>query len=176
MKINIIAAVAENNVIGKDNDLIWHLPADMRYFKEKTSGHCVITGRKNYESIPEKYRPLPNRTNIIITRQSNYEAPGALIVNSINDALKKAKELNNDEVYIIGGAEIYKQCIDLADSLFITEVHQSFKGDVSFPNINKGIWEKTKERHCTADEKNKYAYTFVEYKKSAIFDSSKQEN
>src|ERR1035437_7885391 len=107
--ISIIVAVAENNVIGKDNSLIWHLPADMKYFKEKTSGHCVITGRKNYESIPAKFRPLPNRTNIVITRQANFKALGATVVSSIEEAIEKAKQRGDTEIFIIGGAEIYKQ-------------------------------------------------------------------
>ena len=87
MLISIIVAVAQNQVIGKDNQLVWHLPDDMKYFIDKTKGHCIITGRKNYESIPEKFRPLPNRTNIVITRQKNYEAPGATVVGSVEEAL-----------------------------------------------------------------------------------------
>lgn len=169
MKISIIVAKAENDVIGKDNTLIWHLPADMKHFRSKTSGHCVITGRKNYESIPEKFRPLPNRTNIVITRQVDYSAPGAIVVDSIEKALKKAKELADSETFIIGGAEIYKQSMNLVDKLYITEIRHSFDGDVSFPSINSGVWKKTKEENFKKDDTNKYDYSFVEYEKSAIF-------
>ena len=119
MIISSIVAVSENNVIGKDNSLIWHLPADMKFFKEKTTGHCVITGRKNYESIPEKFRPLPNRINIVITRQKEYIAPGAIVVGSLEEAFEKASQTGNDEVFIIGGAEIYKQSMHLTDMLYV---------------------------------------------------------
>ena len=170
MKISIIVAKAKNDVIGKNNTLIWHLPADMKHFREKTTGHCVITGRKNYESIPEKFRPLPNRNNIVITRQENYDATGAIVVDSIEKALEKAKELNDNEAFIIGGAEIYKQSMDLVDKLYVTEINQSFDGDVSFPSINNDIWTKTKEENFKKDDTNKYDYSFVEYEKSAIFD------
>lgn len=169
MKLNIIVAIAENYIIGKDNTLIWHLPADMKYFKDKTNGHCVITGRKNYESIPEKYRPLPNRTNIVITRQKNYTAPGAIVVESLENAIKTAEKINNKEAFIIGGAEIYKQSIHLADKLFVTIIHQSFEGDVTFPPIDNTIWTKTNEIFHKSDEKNIYNYSFVEFEKNAIF-------
>lgn len=165
MSISIIVAVDNNNVIGKDNALIWHLPADMKFFKEKTTGHCIITGRKNYESIPLKFRPLPNRTNIIVTRQTDYDAPGALVVSSIENALDKAKELSNDEIFIIGGAEIFKQSMNLADKLYITHIHHSFEGDVYFPEINKNEWKETAKTQGTVDEKNKYAHDFVTYER-----------
>jgi dihydrofolate reductase len=165
-QISIIVAVAENYVIGKNNTLIWHLPADMKYFKEKTTGHCVITGRKNYESIPEKFRPLPNRTNIVITRQANYTASGAIIIGSIDDAITKAKSIGDSEIFIIGGAEIYKQCMLLADKLYITKIHHSFEGDAYFPQIDSTIWKQTHVQDFKADEKNKYDYSFLEYKKN----------
>ena len=138
MIVSIIVAVSENNVIGKDNSLIWHLPADMKFFKEKTTGHCIITGRKNYESIPEKFRPLPNRTNIVITRQKNYIAPGAIVVGSLEEAFEKNLQIgaDADEVFIIGGAEIFKQSMHLVDKLYITRIHHNFDGDVFFPDID----------------------------------------
>lgn len=170
MKISIIVAVSENNIIGKDNTLIWHLPADMKYFKEKTTGHCIITGRKNYESIPEKFRPLPNRTNFIVTRQKDYLASGAIICGSIEEAIKKASELGEIEVFIIGGAEIYKQCIHLTDKLYVTKIHHTFDGDVSFPQIDPNIWKKITNITFQADDKNKYAYTFFEYEKIVKFE------
>lgn len=139
--ISIIAAVAKNNVIGKDNKLPWNLPEDMKFFKDTTMGHCVITGRKNYESIPPKFRPLKDRTNIVITRQPGYEAEGAIVVSSIEKAIETAKNVNvarekaDDEIFIIGGAEIYKQCLEHADRLYITHVNQEFEGDTFFPEI-----------------------------------------
>lgn len=164
-KTSIIVAVAENNVIGKDNTLIWHLPADMKFFKEKTTGHCIITGRKNYESIPAKFRPLPNRTNIVITRQNDYDAPGAIVVSSLEDALQKAKETGDNEIFIIGGGEIFKQGLHLADTLYVTHIHHTFIGDVYFPEINKNEWKQVSSLQGAVDEKNTYAHTFVTYKK-----------
>jgi len=166
MKISLIAAVAKNNVIGKDNKLIWHLPADMKFFKEKTTGHCIITGRKNYESIPEKFRPLPNRTNIIITRQRDYPAPGTIVVESIEQALTTAKKQNETEAFIIGGGEIFKQTMDIADALYITHIDHSFEGDVFFPEIDPVKWKETGKVFFKADEKNKYDFTIVEYKRA----------
>jgi len=163
--ISSIVAVSQNNVIGKDNTLIWHLPADMNYFKNKTAGHCVITGRKNYESIPEKYRPLPNRTNIVITRQKNYDAPGAIVVESLEAALKKAVDTGDEEIFIIGGGEIFKQSMHLADKLYVTKIHHTFDGDTYFPEIDSKFWKETKRVDCLADEKNKYDYSFLEYQK-----------
>ncbi len=159
--ISIIVAVAENNVIGKDNTLIWHLPADMKYFKEKTSGHCIITGRKNYESIPEKFRPLPNRTNIVITRQKDYPAPGAIVVASIEDAILKAKETKDEEIFIIGGAEIYRQSIELADRIYLTQIHNKFDGDAFFPELDYSKWCETSKKEGVMDDKNKYPHTFL---------------
>src|ERR1035438_6764677 len=112
MIVSSIAAVAENHAIGKNNQLIWRLPSDMKYFREITEGHCIITGRKNYESIPEKFRPLQNRTNIVVTRQKNYLAPGAIVTHSIEEALDIARKIRETEVFIIGGAEIYAQTMD----------------------------------------------------------------
>ncbi len=165
--ISIIVAVAENNVIGKDNTLIWHLSADMKYFKEKTSRHCIITGRKNYESIPEKFRPLPNRTNIVISRQKDYNAPGAIVVSSIEDAITKAKETDDSEIFIIGGAEIYRQSIHLADKLYITQIHNKFDGDAFFPEIDASKWKKTSETKGIVDEKNTYKHDFLVFEKFA---------
>jgi len=165
--ISIIVAIAENNVIGKDNTLIWHLPADMKFFKEKTTGHCIITGRKNYESIPEKFRPLPNRTNIVVTRQTNYNAPGAIVVGSIEEALITSKQTGETEIFIIGGADIYKQCLNLADRVYLTQIHQLFEGDAFFPKLDSSKWKETKRTKGITDEKNKYDYDFVIFDKIA---------
>jgi len=167
MFISIIVAVAENNVIGKDNALIWHLPADMKFFKEKTTGHCVITGRKNYESIPEKFRPLPNRTNIIITRQKDYHAPGAIIVGSIEAAIDKAKQTGDDEIFIIGGAEIFKQTLHLTDNIYYTKIYHSFEGDTFFPDIDLNKWKEISKTEHYPDEKNKYRYSFIQFEKKS---------
>lgn len=160
--ISIIVAVAENNAIGKNNQLLWHLPADMKIFKEKTTGHCVITGRKNYESIPEKFRPLPNRTNIVITRQKEYSAPGALVVHSLQQAIEKAMTKGDNEIFIIGGGEIYAQSIPLADKIYLTKVHATFEADTFFPKLNMNEWQITSSKYFNADEKNKYSFTFFE--------------
>lgn len=163
--ISIIVAVAQNNVIGKDNDLIWHLPADMKFFKEKTNGHCIITGRKNYESIPEKFRPLPNRTNIVITRQANYQAPGAIVVDSIEKAIEEAKATNDPEIFIIGGAEIYKQCLRYANRIYLTQIHHSFEGDAFFPELNSNEWKETQRIKGPLDEKNIHPHDYIIFEK-----------
>ena len=160
MILSIIVAVAENNVIGKDNTLIWSLPADMKFFKEKTKGHVIITGRKNYESIPEKFRPLPERTNIVITRQADYKAPGAIVVASIDSAMHYVEQYHaNEEIFIIGGAEIYKQTITMCHKVYLTRIHHSFEGDAFFPTLNSD-WKLTHQENVSVDEKNKYPFTF----------------
>lgn len=167
MIVSIIVAVAENNVIGKDNDLIWHLPMDMKYFKEKTIGHHIITGRKNYVSIPEKFRPLNQRTNIVLTRQSQFNEDGVILANSLEEAIAIANKNGENEVFVIGGGQIYKECMekDLADKLYITKVHHSFDGDTWFPEVDYSKWTLISEDTHQADEKNKYAFTFTIYQK-----------
>lgn len=165
MKIALIVAVSENNVIGKDNRLIWHLPSDMMYFKEKTKGHCVITGRKNYESIPEKFRPLPGRINIVITANTGYDAPGAIIVHSLEEALAIARRNNETEAFIIGGGQIYSQALPLCDTIYLTRVHNTFEGDTFFPEINSSEWKMTCSDKRKKDEKNPFDYTFYTYER-----------
>lgn len=166
MKVSIIAAVAENRAIGKNNDLIWHLPDDLRFFKKTTTGSPIIMGRKNYESIPEKYRPLPNRKNIVVTRQKDYQAPGCEVVQNIEEALKN--EQNQDEVFIIGGGQIYQLSLDhdLVDQMYITEVHHSFDADAFFPKFDKSRWSKEIIGKHSIDEKHTYAFTFCLYTKN----------
>ncbi|PCI10639.1 MAG: diacylglycerol kinase [Flavobacteriaceae bacterium] len=159
--ITIIAAIAENNALGKNNDLIWHLPADLKRFKKTTTGHHIIMGRNTFESIG---KPLPNRTTVIITRNPDYKVEGCIVVNSLEKALEIAK--NDETPFIIGGAQIYKQAISIADKLDITEVHHSFDADVFFPEIDTNIWEETSRELFKADEKNKFEYSFVSYNKS----------
>lgn len=165
MIISIIAAVSENNVIGKDNDLVWRLPNDMQYFMETTKGHHVIMGRKNYQSIPHKFRPLPDRTNIIITRQTDFEAKDCFVVNSIKDALDIARRNGEEEAFIIGGGEIYEQSIDQADRLYITEVKGTFDGDTFFPEFDRDQWKEVSRIQNKPDDQHNYAYDFVIFEK-----------
>lgn len=167
MKVSIIVAVAENNVIGKDNTLIWHLPKDMQYFKKKTEGHHIITGRKNYISIPKKFRPLVNRTNIVLTHQVDFKEPNCVVLHSLEDAILYAKNNNETELFIIGGGQIYKEAIDknLVDKMYITHVHQAFEGDTYFPEIDTTHWKIINSEKHYNDEKHKYSFTFVEYQK-----------
>ncbi|MFD0760674.1 dihydrofolate reductase [Lutibacter aestuarii] len=158
--ITIIAAIAEDNALGKDNQLIWHLPADLKRFKQVTSKHHVIMGRKTFESLG---KPLPNRTNIIITRNPNYTIKGCVVVNSLKQAIEAAKEDENP--FILGGAEIYKQAIEFADKLDLTFIHHKFDADAFFPEIDTTIWKETSREFHKADEKNKYDYSFVSYKR-----------
>jgi len=158
--ISVIAAIANNNVLGKNNKLIWHLPADLKRFKKITSDHCVIMGRKTFESLG---RPLPNRTNIVITRNKYFKAEGCIVVNSLTDALNYAKADAN--LFIIGGANIYKQALAYADILDLTIVHHTFEGDVFFPKIDKTIWKETSRQDFKADANNKYDYSFVKFEK-----------
>jgi len=168
MTISIIAAVTQNNVIGKDNDLPWSLPADMQFFKDTTKGHHVIMGRKNYLSIPEKYRPLPNRTNVIVTRQNDFVAEDCVVTHSVEDAIEAAKESGEDEAFIIGGGEIFKQSLEnnLVDRMYITRIHTEIEGDVFFPEIELNVWKEVKREDCEADDRNEYAYSFIVYEKS----------
>jgi dihydrofolate reductase len=153
--IILIAAVAENNALGKNNDLLWHLPKDFKRFKEITSGHHIIMGRKTFESFP---KPLPNRTHVIITRQKDYVYEGCIVVQDLDRALAVCPK--NETVFVIGGGEIYSQSIHFADQLDITRVHHSFAADVYFPEIDPKIWELTSEEFHPKDEKHLYDYTF----------------
>jgi dihydrofolate reductase len=150
----MIAAVAENNALGKNNDLLWHLPNDFKRFKEVTSGHHIIMGRKTFESFP---KPLPNRTHVIITRQKDFEFEGCIVVSNLEKAIAVCPK--NEDIYIIGGGEIYKQSIAFADQLDITRVHHSFDADVYFPEIDPENWELTSETFNSKDEKHLFDYT-----------------
>ncbi len=158
--ITLIAAIGKNNELGKDNDLIWHLPNDLKRFKKVTAGHHVIMGRKTYESLG---RPLPNRTNIIITRNSNYKADGCVVVHSLKEAIAAAQEDENP--YILGGAEIYNQAIAIADYLDITHVDASLDADAFFPEIDENLWVTIAREDHQKDERHQYNYSFVTYKK-----------
>lgn len=167
MIVSLIVAVSENGVIGKDNDLIWHLPKDMKFFKDTTIGHHVIMGRKNFESIPHKYSPLPNRTNVVITRQTNYKAEGCIVVESIEKALQIAEENGDQEPFIIGGGQIYKIALEnkLVDKVYLTKIHHSFDGDTFFPELDSG-WQESGRIDCLVDDKHAYNYSFLTFEKN----------
>ncbi|MFH1657751.1 MAG: dihydrofolate reductase [Pseudomonadota bacterium] len=155
-EVVVIAAVAKNRVIGKDNQLIWNIPEDMAHFKALTAGHTVIMGRKTWESLPPRFRPLPGRRNIVISRQTDYAAPGAELADSLENALKLASTA--DTVFIIGGEQIYAQAMALADRLEITEVDLEPEGDAWFPEISTVNWKKTSKTEGAG-------HAFVTYRK-----------
>ena len=157
-EIVIIAAVAKNRVIGRDNQLIWNIPEDMAHFKALTAGHTVVMGRKTWQSLPPRFRPLPGRRNIVISRQADYAAPGAEVADSLENALKQASTAA--VVFIIGGEQIYTQAMAVADRLEITEVDLESEGDAWFPEIAAVDWEKTAKTETAG-------FAFVTYRKRA---------
>lgn len=163
MRISLIAAVSSNRVIGKANDLPWHLPDDMKYFMVTTKGHPVIMGRRNYTSIPEKFRPLPGRSNIVVTRQQGFIAPGCLVVNSPEAALEAAKATGVEEAFVIGGGELYAAFLASADRLYLTEIEAEVDGDTFFPEFDRAKWQETSRQHHPADERHRHAFDFVVY-------------
>lgn len=160
MKISLIVAFDENRLIGKNNELPWRLPADLKFFKNVTMGHSIIMGRKTFESIG---KVLPGRTSVIVTRQNNYLAPGCIVVNSLEEAFEKCK--NEEQVFVIGGAELFKYALPLATDLYITEIHHEFDGDTWFPEIHDDQWQEISEETFKADEKNLWDYTFIHYRR-----------
>jgi len=155
MIISIIVAIGENNAIGKNNQLLWHMPADLRHFKNKTAGHTIIMGRKTFDSVG---KPLPNRRNIIVTRQ-NITIPGCEVVKSIDDAIALCK--GEDEVFIGGGAEIYREAIDKTDRIYLTIIHKIFDADTFFPEIDFTQWVETEREDHQPDDKNELSYSFI---------------
>ena len=155
MTVSIIVAIGENNAIGKDNQLLWHLPADLRHFKNKTSGHTIIMGRKTFDSVG---KPLPNRRNIVVTRQ-DIKIEGCEVVKSIDDALALCRD--EEEVFIGGGAEIYKLAMPKTDRIYLTIVHQEFDADTFFPEIDFSQWIETSHEDHEADPKNYIPYSFL---------------
>ncbi|OOE14156.1 dihydrofolate reductase [Fictibacillus arsenicus] len=156
--ISFVVAMDENRAIGKDNDLPWYLPNDLKHFKKTTMGKPIIMGRKTYESIG---KPLPGRENIVVTRDQSYEAEGTTIVHSVDEVLK----MNAEEICVIGGSEIFKQFLPVADRLYITEIHHTFDADTYFPKLNDDEWKEVSRTAGIIDEKNKYPHDFVVYKK-----------
>lgn len=164
MTISLIVAASENNAIGKNNQLLWNLPNDMRFFKNKTWGMTVIMGRKTYESFD---KILPGRTNIVITRQENWKAADAWVAKDLNDALKQAATTHCKEIFIIGGGEIYKQSMNVADRIYMTRVHATLEGDTYFPEIDETTWELVENTDMPIDEKHAYAYSFQTWERKA---------
>lgn len=162
MELIIIAAIAENYVIGNNNQLIWHLPNDLKRFKKTTLGFPIIMGRKTFESLGSK--PLPKRQNIIISSQNlPHENDSVLFAKSLNEAILKAKKITTEKIFILGGGQIFTQAIEIADKLDITKVHQSFVGDVFFPTIDSTIWQMESEEMHQADDENKFDYSFCSF-------------
>jgi dihydrofolate reductase len=160
-KISIIVAVAENNAIGKDNKLLWHISNDLKRFKRITAGHTVVMGKKTYESLPGG--PLPDRRNIVISDNLNDRFNGCVMAYSINDALNKCD--NGKENFIIGGGTIYARFLKYATKLYITRIHKSFNADTFFPELNYDEWIEIEKKEFPADEKNNFSYSFITYKR-----------
>ena len=163
MRILLIAAVAKNGVIGKENDLVWKIPTDFKRFKALTSDNYILMGRKTFESLG---KPLPNRTHLVITRNSDFQVPeGHHVFKSVEDAFIYCNKLGIEKLYVIGGGEIYKQTMPLADELVITEVDAEPEGDTYFPEIDPNIWKIVSKESHPADEKNQYPFSFVDYER-----------
>lgn len=156
----MVAAIAENNALGKDNDLLWHLPDDFKRFKQITSGHYIIMGRKTFESFP---KPLPNRTHVIITRQKEYHPEGCIVVDSMEKAIEVCPK--DEDIFIIGGGEIYNLGMDFADSIELTRVHENFEADTFFPEIDKNKWQLVSEEYHLADERHKFDFSYQTFTK-----------
>ena len=166
MIVSLIVAISNNKVIGKNNKLIWNLPKDMKFFMDTTLGHPVIMGRKNFESIPEKFRPLKYRTNIIITRNKNYEALDCKVVHSIEESLN-CMDFGNEEVFVIGGGEIYRKFLelDLIDKMYITHIDDFFDGDTFFPDFNLDKWISKEILNHQKNDENPHDFKVIEYYK-----------
>ena len=160
--ISLIVAASENNAIGKGNAMLWHLPEDLKFFKNTTWGMPVIMGRKTFEAVG---KPLPGRTNIIVTSNPNWQAENTITTTSIENAIKVANETNAKEIFITGGGEIYKQTLPIADKVYLTRVHTTIDGDAFFPEMDINTWEVDFEKHVKADEKNKLDMTFQTWKR-----------
>jgi len=155
MILSIVVAISENNAIGKDNKLLWHLPADLKHFKEITSGHTIIMGRKTYDSIG---KPLPNRRNMVISRNAELNIDGVEIYNTVEQALAQCE--NEEEVFLIGGAEIYRQALKYTSKIYLTRVHETYEADTFFPELDPALWTETQVERHQPEAKNPVAYTF----------------
>lgn len=155
--LSLLVAADENNVIGKDNKLPWHLPNDLKYFKNQTWGMPILMGRKTFESIG---KPLPGRKSIVITRSKDWNHDGVEVVHSVDEAIEKAKQLGAKEIFVIGGAEIFQTAFPQANRIYLTRIHHQFDGDAYFPELSPNDWDLMQSRLCSADQKNLYAHTF----------------
>lgn len=164
MNLSIIVAIGEENVIGTKNGLPWHLPADLKHFRQLTTGHTIIMGRKTYESLG---KPLPNRTNIVLARETDFAPLGVTVAHSLEEALAFPVVQNDAEAFVVGGGEIFLQAIDRVMTLYVTEVYHRFDGDIFFPTIDRSLWHETERVLGIRDEKNPYEYYFVIYKRIA---------
>jgi dihydrofolate reductase len=166
MTISIIAAVAANNIIGRDNKLPWHMPADLKWFKALTTGHHVVMGRKTFE---EFRKPLPGRVNVVVTRNPNWAADGVAIARSVDEAISKAEAAGDKEIFIIGGAEIFSQVLHRSDRMYITRIHTEPEGDTYFPDFDDvNEWKLVDSEHHEADEKNVFPYSFLTYERHEV--------
>ncbi|WP_408006226.1 dihydrofolate reductase [Pseudalkalibacillus sp. A8] len=156
--ISLLLAMGKNRVIGKDNDLPWHLPEDLKWFRRVSTGHTVIMGRRTYESIG---KPLPNRKNVIVTNDKNYQAEGCIVTHSIDEALQQ----DGDEQIVIGGTNVFKQVLDRAERIYLTYIDEEFDGDTFFPEIDESEWELKSKEKGIKNEKNPYDYYFMIYER-----------
>lgn len=155
--ISLIVAMDQNRLIGKNNKLPWHLPADLQYFKKVTMGHPIVMGRKTFESIG---RVLPGRENVIVTRNKEFKAEGCVVLHDIAQ-IKRFADNHEKEVFVIGGAEIFKEILPFTDRLYITEIHETFEGDTFFPEIDENEWDEISSKPGSIDEKNRFAHDFI---------------
>jgi dihydrofolate reductase len=164
-KVSLIVAMDRNRGIGRDNDLMWHLPNDMRFFKETTENQIVVMGRKNYDSIPEKYRPLPNRENVILTKNTSFEASNCSVFHSLDAALSAYQSDKNRKFFIIGGGQIYKLALEakILEEMFITHIEGNYDADTFFPDFNESDWNKELLMSQAIDEKHRHGFKVFRY-------------
>jgi dihydrofolate reductase len=169
MKLSLLLAASENNVIGKNNQLPWHLPNDLKYFKNLTWGLPILMGRKTFESIG---KPLPGRKSVVITRQRGWRQEGVDIVYSVKEAIKRATNYGAKEIFVIGGAEIFKTSLPMADRIYLTRIHQQFEGDVFFSELDENEWQLASDRFCEKDEKNSYDHSYQVWERLPVNSTS----
>ncbi|MGB3780719.1 MAG: dihydrofolate reductase [Tunicatimonas sp.] len=160
---SIMVARSDNRVIGRDNDLVWHMPADLKYFKETTTGHFVVMGRKTYESVN---KPLPGRLNIIVTRQPDYYREGCIVVHDVEEAFQLGEKNGQEELFVLGGAQIYELTLPQVDRIYLTEIKAEFEGDTYFPEIDYTQWKEVKREEHIPNEKNPHPYAFVVFERA----------
>lgn len=165
MRLSLLLAASENNVIGKNNSLPWHLPDDLKYFKNLTWGLPILMGRKTYDSIG---KPLPGRKSIVITRNNTWQQEGVDVVHSVDKAIGKASDYGAKEIFVIGGAEIFNTSLPIAGRIYLTRIHHYFEGDIFFPELDKEDWKLASGRFCQKDEKNAYDHTYQVWERKSL--------